>query len=271
MRIPFAIVLLVVGLPLAAADCTVDSGASTGLLVELYTSEGCDSCPPADRWLSAIGAARSIVPMGFHVDYWDSLGWKDTFGDARFSERQRQIARIAGARAVYTPQVIVAGRDFTGWRDPRSFEGAVRRAESKPARASMRIDVRGGAARVSAQAQPGARTDDLALHVALTQNSLVTQVRAGENRGATLRHDFVVREFHSSSQWKGRSIAIDLPLERFPSASVAAFVQDRATGEVLQALRASCPLKEAARSRPSLPSHPHLDATQIHGTCSEVP
>ena len=228
--------------PPAAADCSVESGPSPAILVELYTSEGCDSCPPADRWLSGLRMARNVVPLGFHVDYWDYLGWKDVFGDARFSERQRVMARVAGARAIYTPQVVVGGRDFTRWREKGAVEGTLSAAQGKPSRASLRIDVQGDAARVSAQMGAGVPTDDVVLHVALTQDNLVTQVRAGENRGATLRHDFVVRELQSKAQWDGPSISMDVPLSRFPNASVAAFLQSRASGEVLQALRASCPV-----------------------------
>ena len=101
----------------AVAECTVHSGPTTNVLVELYTSEGCDSCPPADRWLQALGgggtAAGRIIPVAFHVDYWDYLGWKDRFASPRYSERQRALASAAKSTRVYTPQVVVAGRDFS--------------------------------------------------------------------------------------------------------------------------------------------------------------
>src|SRR5215470_7661570 len=105
--------------PLAeAADCHVASGPGTAALVELYTSEGCSSCPPADRWLSAFTAHPDprVVPIAFHVTYWDRLGWKDRFDDPRYTQRQETEGRISGARFVYTPQVVVSGRDFPDWR-----------------------------------------------------------------------------------------------------------------------------------------------------------
>ena len=107
-------------LPALGATCGARSGASTVALVELYTSEGCDSCPPADRWLA--GAFRGnadtarAIPLAFHVDYWDRLGWKDRFASAAFTERQYAAMRANHTGFVYTPQVLVQGRDFSGWR-----------------------------------------------------------------------------------------------------------------------------------------------------------
>jgi hypothetical protein len=228
-------------------DCTARSGPNTAALIELYTSEGCDSCPPADRWLSGF-AARSpsplVVPLAFHVDYWDYLGWKDAFAEARYSERQRDFARTSGARGVFTPQVVLAGRDFS-WRgsDPaRAFETV----QVKPARARLEIVADAGpSALVRATLSPGVRADDLALHVAITQNGLVTQVKAGENRGETLRHDFVVRDLKTERRWPGADRPLETRVEFSPRPdwqparmSFVAFVQDVRTGEVLQALSA---------------------------------
>ena len=101
----------------AAASCRAASGDTTSALVELYTSEGCDSCPPADRWLSQLDGARdramagrSFVAVAYHVDYWDRLGWKDRFGSADFTARQNEQTRRQQAGFVYTPQVSIQGR-----------------------------------------------------------------------------------------------------------------------------------------------------------------
>src|ERR1700681_2545943 len=103
----------------AHAACEAKSPAHAVALVELYTSEGCDSCPPADRWLSQIDDARDahrVVALALHVDYWDRLGWKDRFASATYTERQREQTRRQGAAFVYTPQVLLDGRDFQEWR-----------------------------------------------------------------------------------------------------------------------------------------------------------
>lgn len=251
MRISFSLPILMIAFAMpSAAECTAHSGPNTAALVELYTSEGCDSCPPADRWLSGLAdSARPgalLVPIAFHVDYWDYLGWKDRFGDARYTERQRDFARAAGARAVYTPQVVLGGRDFSAWRLPFSSKAFAGISE-RPARAKIDITTAAGpSARVSASLAAGQRADDLALFVAITQNGLVSQVKAGENRGETLRHDFVVRELKTMRGWSAGEAATiesnasfspkpDWNLEKM---NVVAFVQNVRTGEVLQALAA---------------------------------
>ena len=100
------------------AACTATSPAHTLALTELYTSEGCDSCPPADKWMSGLAARGlgpdKVVPLALHVDYWDYIGWKDVFAQPQFTERQRMLSRLSGSTFVYTPQVVVAGRDFRG-------------------------------------------------------------------------------------------------------------------------------------------------------------
>ena len=235
-----------------AAECTVRSGPQTAALLELYTSEGCSSCPPADRWFSQTGD-RPLVPrsgtsglspilIAFHVAYWDYLGWKDPFGDARFTERQQQFARLAGARSVYTPQVVLAGRDFPEWRSGGAAR-AVEAINGRPAKAQLEISTTGAGASVKATLAPGVNAADLALFVALTESGLVTQVRAGENRGETLRHDHVARDLKMARDWsaKGELVAAaDFAAQpgKRERMRVVAFVQSLKTGEVLQALSA---------------------------------
>jgi len=251
-RAIFFAMLPLVSAPSFAAECTVHSGPRTAALVELYTSEGCSSCPPADQWLSKTGktgdrphvppggtSGLSLVPIAFHIVYWDYLGWKDTFGDMRYTERQRQFARVAGATSVYTPQVVVAGRDFPDWRSTANVTKAIGAVNSRPARANVEIATQAPAnARVRASLAPGVRADDLALVVAITESGLMSRVKAGENRGETLRHDFVVRDMvvapalTATANFAPRA---DWNLERM---GVVAFVQNTKTGEVLQALSA---------------------------------
>ena len=245
--------LLAIGLMLpelaTSAECTVRSGPQANAVIELYTSEGCSSCPPADRWLSAFTAVAGtgrVVPLAFHVDYWDHIGWKDAFASARGTERQREIQRAAGARYVYTPQVVVAGRDFPGWRSHASWSGALESIQGKPAAASielaLKVDpVRGIEVASVSELVPeaSAKRSDLAVVVAATQNGLASRVTAGENRGERLTHDFVVRDF-VVHRGIGRASATFKPAPGWNIAnmSVAAFVQDARTGEILQALSA---------------------------------
>lgn len=240
-------------LPLvAAAECVTRSGPATAALVELYTSEGCSSCPPADRWLSglkALAGKATVVPLGFHVTYWDYIGWRDAFADERHTARQRARAAASGARYVYTPQVVVDGRDFRDWRRGDAFERALDKINRAPPRADIELRVRpvaGGKLEVEASARlgPGVPGNDLVLAVAATQNGLASRVSAGENRGEHLRHDFVVRDFAEARilPAPGAAGAKATLLLRAGAGggavSAAAFVQNVKTGEVLQALAA---------------------------------
>ncbi|HEY9191987.1 MAG TPA: DUF1223 domain-containing protein, partial [Methyloversatilis sp.] len=115
----------------AAVSCQVRSGWSP--VVELYTSQGCSSCPPADAWLGSLAqaaAARQVVPLAFHVDYWDYLGWRDPLSQAGHSARQRRLARAEGGTVVYTPQVRLSGGDFRDWRSADIVRGALARTLS---------------------------------------------------------------------------------------------------------------------------------------------
>ncbi len=226
---------------LAAAECTVRSGPEANALVELYTSEGCSSCPPADRWISSFlnGADKRVVPLAFHVSYWDYIGWKDLFADERYTERQRAFAKATGARSVYTPQVILAGRDYPAWHDS-GLGAALDGVKAKRAGAVIEITSRateggGVEGRVSAQALAGGQAN-LALVVAVTQNGLSTKVTAGENRGEMLLHNFVVRDLAVIPSLKGAFVFKPKGDWKPEQMSVVAFVQDTKSGVVLQAL-----------------------------------
>jgi len=143
-----ALCLLLMTLPAFAQTCRLASAPVTRPLVELYTSEGCNSCPPADRWLArqfpATGADARAVALAFHVDYWDRLGWVDRFGSAANTERQYAAMRANGGTFVYTPQVLLQGRDLPGWQDGTS---AIAAAAGTLARATIVVEagIRSGA------------------------------------------------------------------------------------------------------------------------------
>src|SRR5258706_9541610 len=125
-----------------ASECPIRPGPQPAALIELSPSEGCWSCPPADRWLSSLGgpaAPPGVVPIAFHVSYWDYIGWKDVFADERYTERQRALAKASRARMVYTPQVMLDGRDFPGWDDARAVAKAIAAANGMMSRAQIDI------------------------------------------------------------------------------------------------------------------------------------
>jgi len=235
-----------------AADpaCSTHSGPHTTALVELYTSEGCDSCPAADHWLSSLFAQGfrpdQVVPLALHVDYWDYIGWKDPFAKGEFSVRQRKLAQMKRPVIVYTPQVLLQGQDFRRWSGGE-FSEQVMRINSRPVRARIALAIRAVApdaihAELSATLIDSGEKKNAVVYLAAYENKLASDVRAGENRGKRLEHDFVVREwigpiaFGESVKLEERRALPLLPGKNPRHLGVAAFVQNRATSEVLQAL-----------------------------------
>ncbi|MBV8626615.1 MAG: DUF1223 domain-containing protein [Paraburkholderia sp.] len=248
----------------ATSMCVAHSPAHRVALVELYSSEGCNSCPPADRWLGQwknSSASGDVVPLELHVDYWNGLGWTDRFSQHRFTERQQSLTDLAGAHVIYTPEVFVSGRELRSWSEASSFEGRVQKLTSQPAQAEVTIElaphasgVQGAAGRIDVDARftaHAATKETLNAYVAVYENDLVSQVRAGENRGATLHHDRVVRQWigpvplvagsariHQDVAISGEdSDANSVSTANAPAGQfgVVAFVEDASTGDVLQA------------------------------------
>lgn len=163
------------------------SGPARARLVELYSSEGCSSCPPADEWMSSLtkdaGLWKEFVPVEFHVDYWDYLGWKDRFGSPAFSARQRAYAASWNDGSVYTPGLVLDGLEFRGWS-----AGVPETAEKTGV---LDAELKDGALTLSFV--PTAEMTTLDAYVARLGNGVASDVTAGENSGRVLRHDFVVR------------------------------------------------------------------------------
>jgi len=168
------------------------------VVAELYTSEGCNSCPPADRWLSALPRDGSVLALAFHVDYWDGLGWADRFADPAHTTRQRHLQSSSGARSIYTPQLIVGGRDFPGWRQLPATALATT-APSLPSEAPALQLRREGAQLVVDVGAAGSGL--VAGYWALLEDGHQSQVAAGENSGRALRHDHVVRRYQALAAW----------------------------------------------------------------------
>ena len=226
------------------ASCIARSGPQTTALVELYTSEGCSSCPPADRFLSALGerhALERVVPLALHVDYWDYIGWKDPYAKREFSQRQRRLSQLQRASLVYTPQVLLQGRDFQAWGSTE-FDRTLASINAQPARASLELEIVGLGAdalrlRVRASVADPSAASRAVVYVASFENRLESRVAAGENEGRLLHHDHVALEWQGPFGLGERELALRLLPKGKPDASgVAAFVQDRASSEVLQAL-----------------------------------
>jgi len=249
MRIALGVLAAALAASVKGAQCVAKSGPNTAALVELYTSEGCSSCPPADRWLSGLSAQgyvpERVVPLALHVDYWDYIGWKDPYAKRVFSQRQRKLTQLQRLALVYTPQVMLQGQDFRGWGTP-AFEQALAKINARPARADIALELLPAGSstltvRVSATLLDTAQAEEAGLYLAAYESRLESRVSAGENRGRTLSHDHVVLEWQGPLAFSGSRLIQERALPLLPGAQRAnsgavAFVQNRRTAEVLQVL-----------------------------------
>ena len=268
-----AIILAGLSFGVNAATCDqrihADSGVKTVSIAELYTSEGCDSCPPADKWFSTLSFEKNgVVPLAFHVDYWDYIGWKDRFGKPGFAERQRKVVGLQGSRTVYTPQVMLDGKNVRNAVDyyvsnlgssDAQLDSSIRDLAAKPAQVSLKLRAQPALNAIDVAVAVGlsdgllrkAGASSLSLYIVLTENNLVSRVTAGENKGALLKHNHVVRELSGpiqipvdagSSTDNANSAGeikttISLPKDwKRENLNLVAFVQNNRSGQVLQAV-----------------------------------
>lgn len=220
--------------------------AKQAVIVELFTSEGCSSCPPAERQLALLEGqqpvdAADIIALEMHVDYWDYLGWKDPFASREFTARQESYARSFNIRSNYTPQMIVDGTtEFVG-SDGAAATRAILESVRRP-KADVKLDLVGG--RLKAEISGIVATGDADVMLALTEDDVATDVRAGENGGQRLVHRAVVRQLRSiGSVAAGESTAKSEAEIEAPKGSnteklrLTVFVQEKKSRRILGAAR----------------------------------
>jgi len=216
------------------------------VLVELFTSEGCSSCPPADR--VAIGLQTEpdldVIILGEHVDYWNYLGWRDPYSSSQFSSRQQDFARSLGQQSVYTPQVVVDGRYGMNGSEREAIRSAVKKA-SQNTKASLNITAQTSVKNYSsklvtihASCPSSLGSIRTQMFVAVTENNLKSSVRSGENGGSVLEHTGVVRHLQKvgevviSNERKQFSLAVEVKIEpewKKSNLRIVAFLQDPST------------------------------------------
>lgn len=234
-----------------AKDCSAKSSARRVGLIELYTSEGCNSCPPADAWINGLNSRGlnpdRVVPLALHVDYWDYIGWKDLFAKPEFTERQRLVSRRNALGTIFTPQVTLNGVVMHRWGDNAKLAAALDILQPGKPAADITLSLQDGAAdRLSVNASAVVHDDteraQSALFLAVYENGLNSDVRAGENRGVTLRHNYLVRDWigplaldAAAPTAVARKINVSREWKR-QNLGIAAFVENRESGAILQAL-----------------------------------
>jgi hypothetical protein len=225
-----AAIALLIGIAPAVA---VAEGAP--VVVELYTSQGCSSCPPADRLLGEIADRADVIALALHVDYWDYIGWKDRFADPKHTARQRAYARAQGHRTIYTPQMIVGGVDHVVGFKPMKLAEAIERHSRVGYPVKIRLIRRGDAVEIRAEGK-STPIAPLIVQVVTYSPAETVAIGRGENAGKTLTYHNIVRELKVVGKWNGQGgYAATVPLDH--SGPVAAIVQHAGHGPILGAAR----------------------------------
>ncbi|MGL4309224.1 MAG: DUF1223 domain-containing protein [Paracoccaceae bacterium] len=232
---PLATAALMLGGPAALAQDRADN-THNPVVVELFTSQGCSSCPPADQILKKVASRDDVIALALHVDYWDYIGWKDSFGQAKFTKRQKLYAKAAGERSIYTPQMVVNGKDhIVGAHEMDLMEQIARHAAAgHPVRLSLLRN--GEVVEISAEIADGARVGGAALDVQLVRYlpEQTVAIGRGENTGRTVEYVNIVTSWERIAEWQG-----DAPLKMQISAPgaepVVVIVQKADHGEIVAA------------------------------------
>ncbi len=236
-RIMMRIIAIAFGLALAVSSGMAPATAAEKrpVVVELFTSQGCSSCPPAEAFLSDLAKRKDIVALEFHVDYWDYIGWKDLFAKPEFTARQKDYVRSMNSRYAYTPQMVIDGREHVVGSHRAKVERQIRKAQSRASdapeikmrRDGMNLIISVGAAKASG---------DYVVTMATFDKPHVTKVKRGENRGKTLVNANVVRELVKIGDWNGKAAEYTFSLDGTDGdGGCAILIQKKGQGPVLAA------------------------------------
>ena len=248
MRVVTLTLLALMVLPCLAGDARVITASSPEhrvALLELYTSEGCSSCPPADLFLSALKSSsltdQQLIPIAFHVTYWDYLGWQDRYADRIHDQRQRTQVKLDSSRTVYTPQFMLNGSDY---RRLHRLADDIQRINAQAAPYQLDLNVTLNADTLSTRLESKRLTDSgdkAVVYLVLYEHDLSSDITAGENEDKELYHDYVVRElqgpFLIENDRQAFKIEFARNAYRLENSGIVAFIQKSGTSEVLQAVK----------------------------------
>lgn len=205
------------------------------VVVELFTSQGCSSCPPADAYLGQLADRDDIIALSLHVDYWDYLGWRDVFGSKGHTKRQRRYAKALGERMIYTPQIIINGREgMVGSRRGQVAE-AIERHRARPAAAEIALSLNGD--RLVADITPLAENAGGGnVFLCWFKRAETVSIGSGENHGRSITYHNVVRGWSDMGEWRGMRIAMTAP-KPMEADGVAVMIQPPDGGPIIAAAR----------------------------------
>ncbi|MGB8621410.1 MAG: DUF1223 domain-containing protein [Paracoccaceae bacterium] len=218
---------------LQGASAQADGGSP--VVVELYTSQGCSSCPPADKILSALADRDDVIALALHVDYWDYIGWKDVFADPANTKRQKAYARAAGSRMVYTPQMVVEGAEHLVGHRPMELAELIQKHSAVSSPVTLTLSRKNGNLLITARAEPPLDHEVVMQLVRYIPEQTV-DIKRGENAGRTISYSNIVTEWTSVAKWDGRApFSMSFPAKG--GEPVVAIVQEPGPGPILAAAR----------------------------------
>ena len=186
------------------------AGEKPVIVVELFTSQGCSSCPPADAFLHELAKRPDVVALSLHVDYWDYIGWKDVFASPEFTRRQHSYAHVGGRRSVYTPQMIIQGQEHVVGAHPKDVEALIRHYQAVPPEVRMQLERKGAVLVIRAEA---ARPAPMLVQLVRYSPHQEVKIRRGENAGHSYDYANVVRELKQLAKWDGRApLRLEVPV-----------------------------------------------------------
>ncbi len=230
-RASYISIVALIGLVGSITELRAQTPPSRGpSVVELYTSQGCSSCPPADHVLGELAALPNVIALAFHVDYWDSIGWRDAYSIPNAAARQYRYVQTLGLSSAFTPQAVVDGRSSFIGSDKKRIMNAL--AEPAEERVPVTIEVSAGELTVSVPERQGHKNYQVFVAAYLPQAS--TLVGRGENTGKTLQEFNIVRQFRSIGTWSGRAAVFQASVDSFPSdaSRVAVLLQRDGQGPI---------------------------------------
>jgi hypothetical protein len=209
--------------------------AENAVIVELYTSQGCSSCPPADEFVAMLASNPQIIALSLHVDYWDYIGWADKFAQAKFTDRQRAYAKAAGSRTIYTPQLIIGGQDRIEGYAPDETAEQLRRHLEAGSPVTLIVERQGDLLVIRAEADPPL-TEPVRVQLVRYKPAETVEIKRGENAGRTITYHNIVTSWEGVGEWSGQE-----PLEMTAPAAggepAVVILQTKGPAAILAAVR----------------------------------
>ncbi len=223
----FAVLWAMLAAPAMAEDNPV--------VVELFTSQGCSSCPPADALLAELGQRDDVIALALHVDYWDYIGWKDKFARPEFTRRQKGYARAGGWRTIYTPQMVINGADDVVGSRPMKVTDIIRAHQAKPPKVRLEISRQGGKLHIKAQSlHDGTQPCDI--HIIRYLPGETVRIERGENAGRSLKYSHVAQGWDVAARWNGRG-TLEKTVALDGDGPVVVLLQEPGHGPIVAAAR----------------------------------